>query len=149
MKILALFGRGNKGKTKTINILIDKYLAIYGKVISVQYHGEDKCCVIEYKNKKLIVTTRGDDVRCLKEDFETNYEPDVDIFICATRSKGETHNYIRSLTVENNIYWLSKATFFNKVEEHTEDFKNLKKYRNTQNETQAKEMLNILDDFLL
>ena len=149
MKVLVLYGTSNKGKTKTLNLLIDELTEPGRKNVKEEIkHGKDRCCVFEYNDKILKITTRGDDECSLKSDYNKfpEYKDKTDIFICAARSKGETHNYIRSLATDENIYWLSKTTFFNKDKVNT---KKVEDYRNLQNETQAKEMVNIIKDFLL
>lgn len=152
MKILALFGTGNKGKTETLNLLIDELTEQDRKNIKEEIkYGKDRCCILEHNDKILKITTRGDNEYCLNCDYNLfpKYKNKVDVFICAARSKGETHKYITEKLEADEVFWLSKATFFNTVKGQPECSEDVENYRNTQNETQAKEMLAILDDFLL
>ena len=149
MKVLVLYGTSNKGKTETLNLLIDELTEPGRKNVKEEIkYGKDRCCVLEHNDKTLKITTRGDNEYCLKSDYNKfpDYKDKMDVFICAARSRGDTHKYILSLEDEENIFWLSKTTFFNKDKANT---KKVEDYRNLQNETQAKEMVNIIEDFLL
>ena len=150
MKILVLFGNGNKGKTETLDSLITKLEGRNKKNIKEEIkYGKDRCCILEYKGKTLKITTRGDDDKSLETDF--NYKKDeynIDMFICAARSKGKTHEYITSIKNVDNIYWLSKATFFITVKGQLECSESVEKYRKEQNEQQVQEILCLLNNIL-
>lgn len=148
MKILVLFGKSNKGKTTTLNILINLLLKRGKNLLEiVTNYKHDNCLVIEIEDKKILITTRGDNEYSLKCDYEKFSEYEPDIFICAARSKGKTHDYISTLAPEENIFWLSKNTFSNVPKNNKELSEKVESYREKQNETQAEEMLNVLNDF--
>lgn len=150
MKVLVLFGNGGRGKTTTLNLLIELLLKSSENISmdTVNIEG-DNSLAIKYKGKIIAITTRGDDARVIKNDFQKflSYKPDV--FICAARSKGATHKYILTLTEEENIFWLSKSTFSNNIRNFNNCSQDVVNYREKQNKYQACEMLNIIDKIIL
>ncbi len=153
MKILVLFGNGNKGKTQTLDSLITKLAGPNEENIIEQIkHGNDRCCILIYNDKLIKITTRGDDAKSLEEDFNfKNKEYNIDIFICAARSKGGTHKYINkdipkidNVNIEN-IYWLSKRSISDCSCDGNACSKDIFDYRKKQNEQQVNEIISILD----
>lgn len=118
LKILALWGKGSKGKTTTLNMLTN-LLSNNSAKVDVQKHfigskTEDNCYVVTYKEKKIGITTRGDTKEVLENDFKwlENYcdGKNCDLYICASRSKGSTVSFIKSIASEEDIFWISKIT---------------------------------------
>ena len=97
-KIIALWGRADIGKTTTLNYLI--------RLLDKSKEGEerplnkDRRVVISYGNKKIAVTTLGD-------NFEKN---DCDILVTATRTRGKTVDTINKYCKENKaeVIWIKK-----------------------------------------
>lgn len=105
MRVIALQGKSNTGKTTTLkrmiltiiqnNIfdttLIDNLAKIIKKCL---LSTGDVKCMFTYKNIKIGVTTRGDARRFLEYDFNEFFKG-CDIVVCAVHTSGETIEYIR------------------------------------------------------
>ena len=102
MKILVLYGRSNVGKTGTLLKLMD-ILHLKGSVAKTQPYlsSIDKTEIIIYNGKRIGITSRGDDKKTLEKSFIDMGE--CDLYICASRTKGETINYINAFQAE--VYW--------------------------------------------
>ena len=116
MKILALWGKGSKGKTTTINLLTKLLSNNFKNIDASKYPitipvnmKKDNLYVLKYKSKKIGITTRGDNKEALEEDFK-DLPNDCALYICATRTKGETCKYIEDRTTDGDIFWIAKAS---------------------------------------
>lgn len=119
-KIIALYGRSNTGKTTTLNYLIgflDENLEIDDNSLT-----NNRKKVIYYKNKKIAVTTPGDNKSELKKNIEYFKNKDCDILVTATRTKGATREELKKYAqdIKTEIIWIKKeisetsATLINK-----------------------------------
>ncbi len=119
-KIIALYGRSNTGKTTTLNYLIgflDENLEIDDNSLT-----NNRKEVIYYKNKKIAVTTPGDNKSELKKNIEYFKNKDCDILVTATRTKGATREELKKYAqdIKTEIIWIKKeisetsATLINK-----------------------------------
>lgn len=104
MRVVALQGVENTGKTNTLNKLID---LIHGStefiveelcsVYERNPNNQDRVCWCLYKGVKIGITTRGDYKGCLHTDFcgtsRRNFQ-DRDIVICAMRSTGGSVDFV-------------------------------------------------------
>lgn len=119
-KITALYGRSNTGKTTTLNYLIgflDENLEIDDNSLT-----NNRKEVIYYKNKKIAVTTPGDNKSELKKNIEYFKNKDCDILVTATRTKGATREELKKYAqdIKTEIIWIKKeisetsATLINK-----------------------------------
>ncbi len=72
--VIALWAKANKGKTQTLNLLIQKLHILFGAEIldgtSSSDIEQDCWCVLQYGGKKIGVITGGDDEQYLKIYFE-------------------------------------------------------------------------------
>lgn len=142
-KVLALQGKSSIGKTTTINKLIDYLLNKKGgKRLFEKMHGEkDRCFVIAYNGKKLGITTRGDNVKCLSDDFAEFY--DCDICVCAVHA-GLTRNYIKSLVSkpDENMICIARNYVSNSEDKATAK---LQEAINIASQSQAENILDIIN----
>lgn len=111
LKIIALYGRSNTGKTEALKLLIDKMRENNYNLVDEDnrdYATEDRCCVLEYMGKKVGVTSAGDDADILEKAFEFMLSYNCDLYICATHNKGKTVKYVEKLTENGMLMWHSK-----------------------------------------
>lgn len=105
LKIIALYGSSNTGKTATLKELIDKMLDNNYSIVNEDkrdYATEDRCCVLEYMGKKIGITSAGDDTGILEKAFDFMIGYNCDLYICATHNKGKTVKFVEKLT-ENGM----------------------------------------------
>ena len=91
-QIIALCGRSNTGKTNTLNYLIG--LLDKSQEADITALTRDRSVVISYNNKKIAITTCGDNGEELEKNIKFFEENTCDILVTATRSKGETRKII-------------------------------------------------------
>lgn len=109
LKIIALYGRSNTGKTATLKKLIktlEKSSVVHED--SRDYAKGDRCCVLEYMGKKVGVTSAGDDSGILEKAFDFMVGYNCDLYICATHTKGKTVRFVEKLTENGMLMWHSK-----------------------------------------
>lgn len=109
-KIIALYGCADTGKTHTLNHLIgllDKTKEVYGDDLA-----KDGRAFIPYGNKKIAVTTWGDNGDELKKNIEFFEEGNCDILVTATRTRGGSSKNLNDYASENGIkiVWIEKNT---------------------------------------
>lgn len=109
MKIIALYGTGNSGKSTTLKLLIKKIIVSYPKYLNTIKDTDgnlipleeficddsakhDYLALFDLDGKKIGITTRGDNRWCLEHDFDILGE--CEIYFCAARSDGETHTFL-------------------------------------------------------
>ena len=101
VNFIILFGLQESGKTTTLNILTTNLLfkeINIGNIIKIAPMG-DNLYVFEYKNKKLLILTAGDEITAIKKRLEQNIDK-VDIVICAVRKnhkRNTTYNGLKKL----------------------------------------------------
>ena len=107
-KIIALYRRAETGKTSTLNLLIE--LLDKNKKVEEIRLTEDRRVSISYGNKKIAVTTWGDNGFELKENINYFENEDCDILVTATRTRGETTEILNDYAKEINteIIWIEK-----------------------------------------
>lgn len=144
MKILVLFSIGNRGKSETINILIDLLQQGGAEILATNHvpanRFRDRWCVMEYQGQKLGITTRGDGAPELREDF--SHFTDCEICVCAARTHGGTWDFLRSLKAET-LLRLGKASLFSENADG-----NLENERELINRRQAQDMLKLINKWL-
>lgn len=124
-KAFALYGKGDIGKTETLNLLIDllTVATVGGPMPTPAPKGHDRKRVFLIKELRIGVATRGDNAYEVKENcnfFESNT---CDIVFTATRTWGGSCNeieaYAKSKNAElkwekkENILDLSKRASYN------------------------------------
>ncbi len=152
MKILALYGCGKMGKSKTINSVVDFLRNNNAKIVCercVDNKSVDRCYIIEYKEKIIGITTRGDDERSLKKDFEwIQQHRKIDFVICAARTKGNTCHFIKKQARKDGLFWLAKNAFYNSEINDKLCKKAIEEQQNILNLQQAADIVCIIDKFL-
>lgn len=103
--VIVLQGKGEMGKSTTLYYLIQ---ALKNKKPYDDFDRYDKCDVIYYKDKKIGVTTSGDNKDKLKRDIEKNLPENCDIIVCAARTKGSSVDYINDHFKKDLIIWLGR-----------------------------------------
>ena len=104
MRIIALQGAENTGKTATLNQLIEDIKKTDGFVIEDirlvnrnNPNNQDRVCWCTYNGIRIGITTRGDYRGCLHTDFygirRRNFK-DRDIVVCAVRTRGGSIDFV-------------------------------------------------------
>lgn len=108
-KIIVLFGTASKGKTQTLNLVINRLCCNFdASVVLGNFSGNikvDSCMVLDYLGKRIGIVTNGDNDEVLNKGFE-KLPDDCDLYICASRTKGSSCDYIRRK--KSNIVWIEK-----------------------------------------
>lgn len=88
MKIIALQGRGNSGKTTTIKMLPDILLANGFKQVpnKMKNYGGDFLNIFQDGNKKIGITSSGDTFDLVKKRLNDLIIENCDVCICACRT---------------------------------------------------------------
>lgn len=104
-KIIVLYGRGNLGKTRTLRIVIDK---LNGEPISNAKYDTQAIC--HYNDLTIAVATKGDNAAELRANVSFFKSRPCDIAITAARSRGGTHDVIKSYAQETGaeVVWIYK-----------------------------------------
>ena len=99
-RIIALKGRGNSGKTTTINLLPNILLANgYSRVPGMfQQHGSDFLDVFENGVQRVGVTSSGDTFDLVHDRLTDLVNAKCDVYVCACRTSGGTHTAIYNFT---------------------------------------------------
>lgn len=107
--IIVLFGTASKGKTQTLNLVINRLCYNLGANIVLGNFSDDikvdSCVVLDYLGKRIGIVTNGDNNKVLSDEFE-KLPNDCDLYICASRTKGSSCEYIRR--TKSNIVWIGK-----------------------------------------
>ena len=152
-KVIVLRGEGNGGKTTTLNKLIKKMLSfekstfLLGNPNNATFTDEDKdrWVIIKYYDKTVAILTAGDGTQDLSKNFEEishQFSDPIDIYVCASRSRGKTIEYITKKFKDNVILWERKWDIWRE-----DQIKNpvIEKLRNVSNELQALVLLDTID----
>lgn len=89
MRVIALFGRGDIGKTRCLGHLIN---LIYQETMGCGYliEGEDARITLNYLGRRITICTWGDNEYEEAKNIELIRRENPDIAIVATRTKGRT-----------------------------------------------------------
>ena len=139
-KIIGLWGKGSRGKTHTLNLVV-VLLKNRGAAIIQGEVPADCIYIVEYHNKKIGIVTYGDDGKTLSKAFG-DIENDCDLYICATRTKDSSVEFARKEFY--NILWVEKWGI---TTEHCE-LNNIKKLQQKSNELQAIGIIDVIDEIL-
>ena len=142
MNVLALWGKGSHGKTQTLNLLAIEFGEICNDI------KKDTHYAFTYKNKTIFITTKGDDWGNIEKEFKEL--PDaVDLYICASRTKGSSVKFIENFATNGNVFWLAKTSLsFEENGKYNINSQLLKQLQNDLNKAQAKQMKQIIDQFI-
>lgn len=143
-KIIGLWGKGSRGKTHTLNLVVvllkNRGATIIKGEIPADF-SKDGIYIVEYHNKKIGIVTYGDDGKTLSKAFG-DIENDCDLYICATRTKDSSVKFVRKEFY--NILWVEKWGI---TTEHCE-LHNIKKLQQKSNEIQAMGIIDVIDEVL-
>jgi len=107
-RIVALFGPGSTGKTKTLKLLIDKLQALEGAVeIFRKSEGDDILAIFNYKDKLIGIATGGDLKGMIADNFSIFIQHDCDIVFSACRTRGETSRKVEDYAnrLDTELIW--------------------------------------------
>lgn len=107
-KVIVLYASANKGKTTTLNKLID-LLSLVSDYYEMYRSGEG-WAYFEIKRLKIVVCTVGDSKEDVKGNIKYGQDKDCDIFITASRTKGGTTNEVGRFACQqrSNVVWIKK-----------------------------------------
>ncbi len=144
-KAIVLRGKGSRGKTTTLNILIENLLPLSSKIIRQSKNDgtDDRWIVLEYMGKTIGITTKGDDKKSLEEFFACNKEL-CDICVCASRTRGSSYRYIIDTFYDSIIMWQEKWG----VTEWSGTTLALKDLQDNANKKQAAALIDAIDALL-
>lgn len=108
IQTIALFGASNVGKTQILKALSAKICALTAsKPKELVCIGDDIIAEYELFGKRVAIVSGGDDARSMKDGFEhIKRWHDIDVLVCATRSKGQTETFLQESVGEEAIIWL-------------------------------------------
>lgn len=134
MKIIALYGKGDAGKSTTLLMLIAKLMkkhadtcilppsrSLTAKAVEQELerrvkatnrkdkYVQDEVVKFEINGHVVGITTQGDNDGCLKNAFKQF--TDCDIVICATRSSGSSVDYVQRIVGKENVIWYRQCDF--------------------------------------
>lgn len=111
-QILGLKGSEKKGKTETLNLLIDLLeVATTGCAMpAAQPIGVNRKRTFTYNGNKVSICTAGDNLSELLANRKYFESEKCDIAISAARTRGTTHDVLNKLANDNNIKvsWIKK-----------------------------------------
>lgn len=104
-RIIVLCGRGNLGKTRTLRMVIDK---LNGE--SISYATRDTKTICHYNDQTIAIATKGDNAAELRANVSYFKSHPCDIAITAARSRGGTHDVIKTYAQETGaeVVWIYK-----------------------------------------
>ena len=114
LKIITLFGKGNTGKTTTINKVIES-LSSYRR--ELKEYSTDKLAVIDIEGFIIGITTRGDSDEVLETDFDWLTSHNCDLYLCASRSKGKTLSLLNNYTSNGQLIRVHSQSFEHFIKE--------------------------------
>lgn len=109
MRVIALFGRGNIGKTRCLGHLIN-LIHRETKGYNCLFEGQDMRVTLEYWGQRVTICTWGDNGDEEQLNLNKIKQDNPDIAIVATRTKGETVTMVEKFCYQNNcrLKWVEK-----------------------------------------
>ena len=143
-KIIGLWGKGSRGKTHTLNLVVvllkNRGATIIKGEIPADF-SKDGIYIVEDHNQKIGIVTYGDDGKTLSKAFG-DIENDCDLYICATRTKDSSVEFARKEFY--NILWVEKWGI---TTEHC-NLNNIDNLQQKTNELQAMGIIDVIDEIL-
>jgi len=115
--LIALFGPSSCGKTQSIKMVYNKFIKSKGVKIIEEEIRNDICTIFSYKEKKIGITSQGDNKGLLEPKLEKFRKEGCNIILCASRTRGGTCDAIYKLQNEYEINWVKKSEYFSKNKE--------------------------------
>ena len=109
MRVIALFGRGDIGKTHCLGHLINlMHRELCGQDYIIE--GQDTRCTFNYLGRRITVCTWGDTGYEAQKNLDTILQANPDIAVVATRTKGDTVDLVGQFCVQYNhrLKWVEK-----------------------------------------
>ena len=109
-QIIGLFGKGDIGKTETLNLLIDLLeVATTNCLMPIpQPARKDRKKTFQYNGKTISICTAGDNENELKNNCSYFKSMKCDIAISAARTRGKTHIVLEGLDPSIKVTWIKK-----------------------------------------
>lgn len=111
-KIIGLWGAGNKGKTTTLNMLIEHLFKNSEMNIVEDIDLEtDRFVALTWKGKRIAICTGGDNKEAEKDNIDFLKKQDADIFVAASRTKGGSVDKLEAFAKRQGIEidWAEKT----------------------------------------
>ena len=109
MRVIALFGRGDTGKTRCLGHLIN---LMHREMVGDDYliEGRDERVTFDVLGLRIAVCTWGDTIEDEQNNLDYIRHDNPDIAIVATRTKGWTVELVKNFCAQNNIEpkWVEK-----------------------------------------
>lgn len=110
MKVLALYGRANIGKTQTIKKLFDSIISKFATAkIEFELLKDDVRAVLTINGKKIGIESQGDPGGRLIDSLGIFIKVDCEIIICATRTRGSTVEAVKKINTFYEVEWIKKT----------------------------------------
>ncbi len=106
-KVIVLQGVAGIGKTTTLKVVIDLLKQQGGKVTVLYKERIDVTAKVDFNGKTVGICTSGDSLDCIKYGYDL-LGPDCDIYIFATRTKGEAVDFVQDTFSKCPIIWHAK-----------------------------------------
>ncbi|EHR4996375.1 hypothetical protein ACOIXD_004507 [Vibrio parahaemolyticus] len=108
-----LYGASNTGKTSALRFFAQKLDQISTLVAGGIEPDYDFSVVFELKGKRIGVITAGDDEASMVEGFELIDKHNCEIVFCASRTKGQTTDFLYTRYQEEQFRWVSNMFIYN------------------------------------
>lgn len=111
-KIIGLWGAGNKGKTTTLNMLIEWYFENSNMNIVEDIDMEtDRFVALTWKGTRIVICTAGDYWESEEENIAFFKEQNADICVAASRTKGGSVDKLEAFAKRQGIEidWIEKT----------------------------------------
>ena len=109
MRVIALFGRGNIGKTRCLGHLIN---LIYKETEGCNrlFEGQDMRITLDYMGHRITICTWGDNEYEEQQNIDKIQRNQPEIAVVATRTKGETVRMVERFCTKMNypLKWVEK-----------------------------------------
>lgn len=125
--IIALWGRGNVGKTTTIKDVFEKLLEIFKdcKLLKKEdSYVDDIQSIIEIDDIKIGIESQGDPNSRIFKSIPLFIKEGCHIIICATRTSGATTKIVKKQESDYEVVWIKSKP---------NDAKNEQEQRNQEN----------------
>lgn len=116
--LYVLYGAENTGKTSTLRYLaqkLDKVATLTSGRIECE---SDFSVTFKIKEKIVSIVTPGDNAEIIKEHLGLNDVPSSNIIICASRTRGQTTDFLWANYTEEQLRWVNKMYVYLDDEKH-------------------------------
>lgn len=148
LKIIVLQGKDKTGKSKTITRLVGLLLFEGAWLKKTERVGEekwDRIYLLEYRNKKIGITTRGDGKKYLSDDFANLKR--CDVCVCAAHPTHAMTDFIESQAKSDDIYWFTKM-ILETDNSNQQNSQEIGKAQDELNKQQAENMLDLINKII-